>query len=105
MRKSDQPNQIPALLKALQIPVTKAGLRLAFPDMQDVGDRFQLYRDDYDILIEFSSDEEQAEIISQRIIHKITTHFANHLKDRDTLVDESIEWIEKVFQIETTAAR
>lgn len=50
-------------------------------------------------------DEEQAEIISQRIIHKITTHFANHLKDRDTMVDESIEWIEKVFQIETTATR
>lgn len=45
-------------------------------------------------------DEEQAEIISQRIIHKITTHFANHLKDRDTVVDESIEWIEKVFGIE-----
>jgi glutamyl-tRNA reductase len=47
-------------------------------------------------------DEEQAEIISQRIIHKITTHFANHLKDRDTMVDESIEWIEKVFQIEAS---
>ncbi|AWH84526.1 glutamyl-tRNA reductase [Flavobacterium album] len=46
-------------------------------------------------------DEEQAEIISRRIIHKITTHFANHLKDRDTVVDESIEWIEKVFRIET----
>jgi glutamyl-tRNA reductase len=46
-------------------------------------------------------DEEQAEIISQRIIQKITTHFANHLKDRDTVVDESIEWIEKVFRIET----
>lgn len=45
-------------------------------------------------------DEEQAEIISQRIIHKITTHFANHLKDRDTVVDDSIEWIEKVFRIE-----
>jgi len=44
-------------------------------------------------------DEEQAEIISQRIIHKITTHFANHLKDRDTVVDDSIEWIEKVFRI------
>lgn len=69
MRKSDQPNQIPALLKALQIPVTKAGLRLAFPDMQDVGDRFQLYRDDYDILIEFSSDEEQAEIEELEIIY------------------------------------
>jgi glutamyl-tRNA reductase len=48
-------------------------------------------------------DEEQAEIISQRIIHKITTHFANHLKDRDTMVDESIEWIEKVFQIEASS--
>jgi len=45
-------------------------------------------------------DEAQAEIISQRLIHKITTHFANHLKDRDTVVDESIEWIEKVFRIE-----
>ena len=48
-------------------------------------------------------DEEQAEIISKRIIHKITTHFANHLKDSDTMVDESIEWIEKVFKIENTA--
>ena len=47
--------------------------------------------------------EEQAEIISNRIIQKITTHFANHLKDDNTMVDESIEWIEKVFQIEATA--
>ncbi|HLF52475.1 glutamyl-tRNA reductase [Flavobacterium sp.] len=47
--------------------------------------------------------EEQAEIISNRIIQKITTHFANHLKDDDTMVDESIEWIKKVFQIEATA--
>jgi len=44
--------------------------------------------------------EEQAEIISARIIQKITTHFANHLKDDNTMVDESIEWIEKVFQIQ-----
>ncbi|MBE0392122.1 MULTISPECIES: glutamyl-tRNA reductase [unclassified Flavobacterium] len=43
--------------------------------------------------------EEQAEIISARIIQKITTQFANHLKDDDTMVDESIEWIEKVFKI------
>jgi glutamyl-tRNA reductase len=48
-------------------------------------------------------DEEQAEIISTRIIQKITTHFANHLKDDNTMVDESIEWIEKIFQIEATA--
>ncbi|MDD3003750.1 glutamyl-tRNA reductase [Flavobacterium sp.] len=42
----------------------------------------------------------QAEIISNRIIQKITTHFANHLKNDDTMVDESIGFIEKVFQIE-----
>lgn len=47
--------------------------------------------------------EEQAEIISNRIIQKITTHFANHLKDDDTMVDESIEWIEKVFKIGVAA--
>ncbi|MFY7756992.1 MAG: glutamyl-tRNA reductase, partial [Flavobacterium stagni] len=44
-------------------------------------------------------DEEQAEIITARIIQKITNHFANHLKDENTPVDESIEWIEKVFQL------
>lgn len=44
--------------------------------------------------------EEQAEIISNRIIQKITTHFANHLKHEDTMVDESIQWIEKVFQLD-----
>ena len=48
-------------------------------------------------------DEEQAELISARIIQKITNHFANHLKDDETMVDESIEWIEKIFQIETIA--
>ena len=48
-------------------------------------------------------DEEQAELISNRIIQKITNHFANHLKDDNTMVDESIEWIEKIFQIETVA--
>jgi glutamyl-tRNA reductase len=48
-------------------------------------------------------DEEQAELISNRIIQKITNHFANHLKDDNTMVEESIEWIEKIFQIETVA--
>lgn len=46
-------------------------------------------------------DEQQAELISMRIIQKITTQFANHLRQEDTVVDSSIEWIEKVFQIET----
>ncbi|SEI00064.1 glutamyl-tRNA reductase [Paenimyroides aquimaris] len=46
-------------------------------------------------------DQDQAEIITNRIIQKITTHFANHLKNEETEVDESIELIEKVFQLAT----
>jgi len=52
-------------------------------------------------MIDFN--EEQAEIISNRIIQKITSHFANHLKDDNTIVDESIEWIEKVFHLEAVS--
>ncbi|HEX8577819.1 MAG TPA: glutamyl-tRNA reductase [Flavobacterium sp.] len=44
-------------------------------------------------------DEQQAELISNRIIQKITNHFVNHLKDGDAM-DEGIQWIEKVFQLE-----
>lgn len=46
--------------------------------------------------------EEQAELISNSIIQKITNHFAYHLKDDDTSTDESIELIKKVFQLEET---
>ncbi len=46
-------------------------------------------------------DEFHADMITSRIIQKITTHFANHLKHEDTSMDASIEWIEKVFQLET----
>ena len=45
-------------------------------------------------------DEVQAEIISNRIIQKITNHFANHLKGEDTMVDESIDYINKIFQLQ-----
>ncbi len=44
--------------------------------------------------------EDQAEIISDRIIQKITTHFANHLKGEEGS-NESIELIRRVFQLET----
>ena len=43
-------------------------------------------------------DEEQAELISNRIIQKITNHFVNHLKDGDS-IEEGIEWIEKIFSL------
>ncbi|MFA7445739.1 MAG: glutamyl-tRNA reductase [Flavobacteriaceae bacterium] len=48
-------------------------------------------------------DEVQAEIISNRIIQKITTQFANHLKNEETSVEESLVWIEKVFGLEAVA--
>jgi len=46
-------------------------------------------------------DEAQAEIISDRIIQKITTRFANHLKESNGTTDDSIAFIEKIFQLET----
>ncbi|MCH4822558.1 glutamyl-tRNA reductase [Gramella lutea] len=44
--------------------------------------------------------DEQAEIISNRIIQKIMKHFANHLKEDSETTDESLELIQKVFQLE-----
>ncbi len=47
--------------------------------------------------------EEQAEVISNKIIQKITNHFAHHLKDDAFSTDESLELIKKVFQLENTS--
>lgn len=44
-------------------------------------------------------DSEQAGVISERIIQKITKQFANHLKENDTDSDMSLELIKKVFQL------
>lgn len=46
---------------------------------------------------------EHAELISNRIIQKITTQFANHLKNSGNTSDESLELIQKVFQLETNS--
>ena len=45
-------------------------------------------------------DPEQADIISERIIQKITKQFANHLKDKNTDSNNSLDIIRKVFQLE-----
>ncbi|HUH47213.1 MAG TPA: glutamyl-tRNA reductase [Arenibacter sp.] len=42
----------------------------------------------------------QADIISERIIQKITTQFANHLKDTEIDPDTSLDLIQRVFQLE-----
>lgn len=46
--------------------------------------------------------EEQAELITNNLIQKITNHFAHHLKDDNISTDESLELIKKVFQLETS---
>ncbi len=45
-------------------------------------------------------DAAQADVVTDRIIRKITRHFANHLKDSEIDTDESLELIQKVFQLE-----
>ncbi|NNF19331.1 MAG: glutamyl-tRNA reductase [Flavobacteriaceae bacterium] len=42
----------------------------------------------------------QVDLVSNRIIHKITRHFANHLKHADIDSDESLQLIKEVFQLE-----
>jgi len=44
--------------------------------------------------------EQQADVISNRIIQKITKQFANHLKDDTVDADTSLALIKKVFQLE-----
>jgi len=43
-------------------------------------------------------DENQAEILTSRLIQKITTQFVKHLKDEETSVSQSLQVINKVFQ-------
>ncbi|MDC6366366.1 MULTISPECIES: glutamyl-tRNA reductase [Flavobacteriaceae] len=45
-------------------------------------------------------DQHQAEMISERIIQKITKQFANHLKSSEVDTEDSLELIQKVFQLE-----
>lgn len=47
-------------------------------------------------------DQEQAELIGDRLIQKITTHFANHLKDDSFETESSIELIERIFNLNSS---
>lgn len=55
---------------------------------------------DYQSKKTLNFDAKQADIISNRIIQKITKQFANHLKDDTIDSDSSLELIQKVFQLE-----
>lgn len=58
---------------------------------------------DYQSKKQSDFDAAQADIISNRIIQKITKQFANHLKDDSVDADTSLELIQKVFQLEIEA--
>ena len=45
-------------------------------------------------------DHEQAEILHQRLIHKITRQFASHLRYANGTTEEGIDWLQKMFDLE-----
>lgn len=49
--------------------------------------------------------EKHADVVSDRIIQKIMNQFANHLKGESNTTDESLELIQKVFQLEEPAGK
>ncbi|WP_426431774.1 glutamyl-tRNA reductase [Winogradskyella sp. HB-48] len=46
--------------------------------------------------------EDQAELITNNIIQKITNQFAHHFREDNDTSDESLELIKKIFQLETS---
>ncbi|MDT8348116.1 MAG: glutamyl-tRNA reductase, partial [Flavobacteriaceae bacterium] len=48
--------------------------------------------------------QEQAEVLAERIIQKITGHFANHLKENGSTSDETLQLIHQVFKLEPVEA-
>jgi glutamyl-tRNA reductase len=48
--------------------------------------------------------QEQADLIADRIIQKIAGHFANHLRNEDESTEEAIELLNKVFKLNNVAS-
>lgn len=78
-------------------PTIKA-LKKKFKAMKDAEIDFQRRK-----ISDFN--DQQADIISDRIIQKIMNHFANHLKGDSNTTDESLELIQKMFQLEEPARK
>ena len=47
-----------------------------------------------------SFNEDQAHLISDRLIQKITNRFANHLRNANGTTEQSIEFIKAIFELE-----
>ncbi|MDO4729035.1 MAG: glutamyl-tRNA reductase [Bacteroidota bacterium] len=83
-----------------------ANARKFAPTINALKDKLNLFKE---IELDFQRkkidnfNHEHAEIISNRIIQKITTQFANHLKSEEAQLTDSISLIEKVFGLETSS--
>lgn len=82
-----------AWLKTRKFAPTIKALKGKLNDLKDAEINFQSKK-----IKDFN--QQQAEIISNRLIQKITTQFANHLKSEGKTIDESLEMIQRVFHLE-----
>lgn len=73
------------------------------PTIKALKEKFELFKDeelDYQSKKIEAFNEEQAKLISDRIIHKITRSFASHLRSANGSTDDSVALLNKVFELE-----
>ncbi|SDG99687.1 glutamyl-tRNA reductase [Psychroflexus sediminis] len=74
------------------------------PTIKALKEKFKIFQDeelDYQSKKNNQFDKEQAELISDRVIHKITRSFASHLRSANGSTEDSIALLKKVFELET----
>ncbi|MCH8533644.1 MAG: glutamyl-tRNA reductase [Flavobacteriaceae bacterium] len=73
------------------------------PTIKALKEKFELFKNeelDYQSKKYEAFDEEQAKIISDRIIHKITRSFASHLRGANGSTEDTVALLNKVFELE-----
>ncbi len=55
---------------------------------------------DYQSKLIDNFDEEQAKIIQERLVHKITRQFASHLRHANGSTEDGIDWLQRIFDVE-----
>lgn len=74
------------------------------PTIKALKEKFENFKEeelDYQSKKNLKFDKEQAEIISDRVIHKITRSFASHLRNANGSTEDSIALLKKVFELDS----
>ncbi|AFU68289.1 glutamyl-tRNA reductase HemA [Psychroflexus torquis ATCC 700755] len=74
------------------------------PTIKALKEKFNNFKEeelDYQSKKNLKFDKEQAEIISDRVIHKITRSFASHLRNANGSTEDSIALLKKVFELDS----